>query len=333
MRSRTEETGATRGEGRRVDNNAVRLEVQVVGRVDLAVDVLGLGLRRTDGEDFPVTHAGAHLRLHLASGLERNYSLVGVPGRHQRLDIAVQLAADSRGGSKEVFGLHEGDTLHVGLPPNSFELADDEEDYLLLAGGIGITPIWSMIQHLEATERSWRLHYAAGSEARAAFLNELCALEAARPRRVHLAFSDAGDRLDLAALSASAGPRTGVYCCGPHRFVSAFRDAAGDLAERAHVEDFTPAEVAAGGFDVELATSGLTLFVPDGSSILDVVLEAGLEPDYSCMSGTCGSCETTVLSGVPEHRDLVLGEQEREANTSMMICCSGCRSGPLVLDL
>lgn len=299
----------------------------------VAHDVLGLGLRRCDGADFPLVTAGAHVTLALPSGLQRQYSVVNGPGPTQELFITVQLQQDGRGGSKEVFAMTAGTRLSVSAPVSTFALVEADESHLLIAGGIGITPIWSMVQHAEDQGRPWELHYGARSEECAAFVPQLRELERRRPGRVHFAFSDEGQRLDLDAVVASAGPGTGLYCCGPERITQALLECATRRGRRAHLEDFTVAEAAEGGFPVTLARTGTTVHVPEGGTVLEAVLEAGVEVEYSCMSGTCGTCRSVVLSGEPDHQDYFLSDEEKEAGDTMLICCSGCRRGPLVLDL
>lgn len=306
----------------------------VVERIaPLAEDVLGLDFRRAGGQPFPNLVPGGHALVRLPSGLERSYSFVNAPAETRFVSIAVQLARDSRGGSKEMFSLRRGDAARLSLPATTFGLGSESSHHVLLAAGIGITPAWSMIQQLEVTRQSWELHYGARSPERAAFAAELRALERRSPDRVHLALSSEGNRLDIGAIVVAAGPSAEFYCCGPHDFIQDFRHAASDRGERAHLEDFTPADTAEGGFDIELARSGLKLWVPTGSTILDAVLAAGVDADYSCKDGTCGSCEVDVLSGEPSHRDHVLTDEEHESNATMMICCSGRRSGQLVIDL
>ena len=308
------------------------VEIVITRIEDLAEGVRELWLSRCNGEPFAPTVPGDSIRLSLPSGLERNYSLVGAAGIHDELAIAVALHTDGLGGSKEVFTLVPGDKVAV-RPGTSFGLDDSDESCVFFAGGIGITPIWSMIQACEASGRPWQLYYAAKRPERAAFLAELTDLEQRRGGRVHLAFSEHGDRLNLASILADVGEGAGVYGCGPHVFVEAFTAASQHLGARSHREDFSAATVASGGFEVQLARTGRSVFVPDGSSILEVLLDEGLEPDYSCMSGTCGTCQIAVLAGVPDHQDFVLTDDEKLSNTTMMICCSGCRSGSLVLDI
>ena len=308
-------------------------DVEVAGVERLAEGVRGLRLQAVDGRQLPAPEPGSHLHVRLPSGLERDYSLVNAPAPCEELLIAVKLEADGRGGSTEVFALREGDRLHVTEQANTFALDAGDAAHVFLAGGIGITPIWCMVQHAEHTGQPWRLHYGARSADAAPYLSELAALEAAAPGRVHLAFSDRGEHLDIAAVVASVAPGEGLYCCGPDRIVDGCRQASTALGDRAHFEDFSVAEVAEGGYEVGLARSGRTVFVPDGSSILDVVLEEGLEIEYSCMSGTCGTCQVPVLSGVPDHQDYFMTDEEKAAGDRMMICCSGRASGTLVIDL
>ena len=318
-----------------MDTVTETVRARVESTTPLAERVVQLVLRREDGLPFTGIAAGAHVGVALPSGTRRTYSLVNAPGVDEHVMIAVQREEAGRGGSNEACDLRPGESVTVDGPRNHFALDPADEESVLVAGGIGITPIWCMVQHLEAEGRRWQLHYGARSRARAAFLPELEQLEAAGPGRVHLAFSDEDGRLDIPAIVDSAGPGTGVYCCGPQQIVERFREASAHLGDMAHLEDFTVAEVSDGGFEVELSRSGRTLTIADGSSILDAVLEAGVdpEPEYSCMSGTCGTCETQVLDGEPDHRDYFLTDEEKAVGDRMMICCSGSRSARLVLDL
>jgi vanillate O-demethylase ferredoxin subunit len=249
------------------------------------------------------------------------------------IEIAVKNEVSGRGGSRELCALACGTDVEVSPPENSFALDPGDSAAVLVAAGIGITPLWSMIASLEEQGRLWRLHYASRSPAHCAFRAELEALEAAAPGRVHFAFSDLGQRLNLAEIVAAVGPDEGIYCCGPDRITHEFSTLTSHLGARAHLEDFTVAEVAAGGYEVVLARSGQTLTIEDGGTILDAVLEAGIEPEYSCMSGTCGSCEVAILEGEATHEDFYLSEDEKALNDRMMICCSGSRGKRLVIDL
>jgi vanillate O-demethylase ferredoxin subunit len=286
------------------------------------------------GAPLPPFAAGAHITLHLPGGLSRSYSLTNAPAERARYVLAVNRDGASRGGSRY---LHEvarvGQVLRADPPRNLFELDESAERSVLMAGGIGITPIRCMIRRLEALGRDWRLHYCARHPDAAAFLHEL----ADDPRvRTYFGGPSAPGRLDIAATLASIPGNAHVYCCGPVSMLDEFRKHAAALpAQRVHFEHFSPAEPPAldGGFRVRLARSGRTIQVPAGRSILQSLLDAGEQPPHSCGQGVCGSCETAVVAGTPEHRDQVLSEAERASGKTMMICCSGSRDAELVLDL
>jgi ferredoxin-NADP reductase len=204
---------------------------------------------------------------------------------------------------------------------------------VLFAGGIGITPIWCMVQRLEELGRSWTLHYACRSRADMAFLS---ALEAMAGAQFHFDDESGGKFLDVGALVAAAPKDAHLYCCGPTPMLKAFETATANRPrEQVHIEYFTPKQEAAksGGFTVELARSGKEFVIPEGKIILQVLLDAGVDVDYSCELGICGACEQRVISGEPEHRDAILTEEEQASNTKVMICCAGCKSERLVLDL
>ena len=310
--------------------------VRVRALRDLAHDVRLVELECPQQRGFAPFEPGSHVRLTLPSGRERSYSLVNSPDESEHLRVAVHLSGETRGGSREVFSLAVGDALQVTGPIEDFRLDDDAGDHLFIAGGIGITPLWSMIQHLERDGGAWALHYAVTTPERAAFVAELTALERAHPGRLHVYASSERERLDLADVVALAGSNTAVYCCGPDRIVSEFRSVSKHLGTRARVEDFSVAELATHSIDglaVRLERSDVDLMVPQGTSILDAVLDQGVNVEYSCMSGTCGSCLTRVLSGVPDHQDYFLSDEEKELGDQMLICSSGAVVGPLVLDL
>lgn len=286
-------------------------------------------------QGLPPVTAGAHIDLHLPNGMIRSYSLVNPPGERHRYVITVSNDPASRGGSRFVHeGLCVGHTLTVGLPRNNFPLAEDAKQSVLIAGGIGVTPLWCMIQRLEELERPWMLYYCARTRQSAAFVEQLNAFG----ERVRFNFDqEAGGRvLDIAQVVDRTAPDTHLYCCGPTPMLKAFEKAtASRPPECVHVEYFTANEAPAtsGGFTVVLARSGQSVAVPPGKTILDTLLDQGIEVPYLCMEGSCGTCETKVLEGVPDHRDVVLSNMEKAANNIMMICCSGSKSEKLVLDL
>jgi ferredoxin-NADP reductase len=305
---------------------------------EVAHGIRALELRSLDGGDLPGFSAGAHVDLHLANGLVRSYSLVNSQDERHRYVIAVSRDANTRGGSAYVHDeLRRGDVLTIGAPRNNFPLDEAAGHSVLLAGGIGVTPLWCMIQRLAALGRSWELHYGARHRRGAAFVEALVARAEATGNPVHLYFEEEGGaRPDVAQVVAGAGADAHLYCCGPLPMLAAFEAASASRpADRIHVEYFSAREAAdrSGAFTVVLARSAVSLTVPPGKTILDALLEAGIEVAYSCGEGVCGTCETPVLEGLPEHRDLYLSRSERATNRVMMICCSGSRGERLVLDL
>ena len=312
---------------------AARLtEVQTVAR-----DTNLYTFRRLDGAPLPAYKPGAHIDLHLPNGLVRQFSLVVPDSDHESYAVGVKRDENSRGGSRYIIDeMKVGDEIKISAPRNTFPLVEDAEQVTLFAGGIGITPIWCMVQELAAHKRAWKLHYACRSRADMAFLEKL---KQFGPEFVHLHFDDeAGSVLDIAAAMAATPANAHLYCCGPNPMLKAFEAAAaGRPRSNIHVEYFTPKEEAAGaplgGFWVELARSGEEYYIPEGKKILEVLYEAGVDVDYSCELGICGACETKVISGIPEHHDSVLSEEEQASNTKVMICCAGCKTERLVLDM
>lgn len=291
-----------------------------------------------DGHLPPFT-AGSHIDLHLPEGLVRSYSLLNDPRQSDRYVIGVQADPNSRGGSRHVHEvLRPGAILRVGAPRNSFALNEEAPHSVLIAGGIGVTPLLSMIERLNALGRPWALHDAARTRARTAFTDRLARL--ANEGRGTVAFyhdgEPGGTALDIAAVVRAAPPGAHLYCCGPVPMLQAYEDAAkGRPAGHVHVEYFSAREHAAtnGGYEVVLARSGRRVSVMPGQSMLAALLDAGAGVSFACAEGVCGTCETAVLAGVPDHRDMVLTEDERAANKTVMVCCSGSKTPELVLDL
>jgi tetrachlorobenzoquinone reductase len=289
---------------------------------------------RLDGKPLPPYEPGAHIDLHLPNGLIRQYSLIEPEPEPSRYTVGVKRDPASRGGSRYVHDeLRVGKTLKISTPRNNFPLVEDAGHVILFAGGIGITPIWCMVQRLEKLGRSWTLYYACRSRSDMAFLQ---ALEGMAPAQFHFDDESAGSFIDVTAIVAEAPKDAHLYCCGPTPMLKAFENATANWPrEQVHVEYFTPKQEAdkKGGFIVELARSGQEFVIPEGKSILQVLLDAGVDVDYSCELGICGACEQRVISGEPEHRDAILTEEEQASNTKVMICCAGCKSERLVLDL
>ncbi len=317
---------------------APTLEVLLRGITYEAEGVNAYILEPVGGGALPPFTAGAHVDLHLPNGITRSYSLLNDPAERGRYVIGVHHAPESRGGSRYVHeALRVGARLTIGPPRNNFPLNEDAPHSVLIAGGIGVTPLLSMATRLESLGRSWELHYACRTRARAAFLERLAALDAGRGR-LHLTFDDeeGGRMLDLAALLASARPDAHLYCCGPLPMLDAFERAAQRRpAAQVHLEYFVPKSEAAveGGYEVVLRRSGKVVPVGPGQTMLAALLNAGASVNFSCSEGVCGTCETRVLAGLPDHRDAFLTDEEKAANGTVMPCCSGSLSPRLELDL
>jgi ferredoxin-NADP reductase len=328
-----------RAAGDQVRTEAYELQVWAI-RLE-AEDTISIVLRDPDGADLPTWSPGAHLDLILPSGLIRQYSLCGSPRDRKTYRVAVLREQNGRGGSAELHSLPlVGRSLKVRGPRNHFELKDSPS-YLFIAGGIGITPILAMIADLPP-EAAWTLYYGGRSRRTMAFVDELTAIGG---DRVHLVPEDEKGRLDLGRVLAGVGAETAIYCCGPAGLLRAVEERRNLLAPDAelYVERFTsageprmPAEAGGGDdteFVVELRRSQLVLTVPADRTLLSVIRDVLPEVAYSCEEGYCGTCETGVLAGIPDHRDELLSDEERAANTTMMTCVSRARSDRLVLDL
>lgn len=303
----------------------------VLEKKELVADgVVLLTLRGADGAELPGWTPGAHVDLHLGADLVRQYSLCGDPADRSGYQLAVLREPAGRGGSAHVHDvLAEGDTVRVAGPRNHFALVDAPR-YLFVAGGIGITPILPMVAEVAGAGRDWRLVYGGRTRTSMAFGAEL---SRRHPGAVALHPMDETGLLDLPALLAEPAAGTAVYCCGPEGLLAAVEEQC--PPEVLHVERFSP-KAGAGpreAFEVELAGSGTVLTVPAERSILEVVEESGVPVLSSCQEGTCGTCETAVLGGVPDHRDSLLTVDEQAANDTMMICVSRSCSARLVLDI
>ena len=304
-----------------------------------ADDIVGIELRPVDGVAFPAFTAGAHIDLHLPNGLVRSYSLLNTPGETHRYVVAVLKDKASRGGSRCVHqDLRVGMTLPISAPRNNFQLHEDAGHSVLVAGGIGVTPILGMARRLKALGKPFELLYFARSRASAAFIAELEALGV--PAYWH--FDDErGAPPDLKALLGRRPVEAGThyYACGPAVMLDAFEAVCAELGHtNAHIERFSAVEVAASSdaqavYTVDLQRSGKTFTITPEKSLLNTLLDAGIDVPFSCSEGICGTCETKVVSGIPDHRDSVLSAKEKATNKSMMVCVSGCKSSALVLDL
>jgi vanillate O-demethylase ferredoxin subunit len=319
--------------------SATRL-LRVTARVHETDDIVTFDLADPAGLDLPPFTAGAHIDTEVGPGLTRQYSLLNDPAERHRYQIGVLKDPHSRGGSVAMHGLREGDFVPVTGPRNHFPLHAAPHYALLLAGGIGITPLLSMARQRHREGQDFALHYCARSPAQAAFIPALQSSGFAD--LVHFHFDNAGDaqRLDLAAVLAALPADTHVYVCGPGGFMGWCLDtaaAAGIAEARLHREYFKAAEpdvkATETPFQVKLASSGKILDIPADASILKILRANGVNLPASCESGVCGTCLTGVLAGMPDHRDVYLTKQEREAGDVIMPCCSRAISPLLVLDI
>jgi len=302
----------------------------VVGGTGLLADgVRGVRLVPLGGAELPPWSPGAHLTLQLPGGDTRQYSLCGDPAERGFYEIAVLRDPHSRGGSAWVHDtLKPGMTVSVWEPRNHFPLVHAAQ-YLFVAGGIGITPIRSMIESLPA-RRDWWLLYLGRTRSSMADLPEL--LEAYPQQVLVYARDEHPDRLDVASVVRRLGGE--VYCCGPESLIDAVRSAS--EAGHFHAEHFVPVSrppIIAAPLEIECSRSGVRMTVPPDRSVLDVLEENRIPMVASCRRGVCGSCETRVLAGVPEHRDSVLDDAEKDELGVMCPCVSRAAGGSLVLDL
>jgi ferredoxin-NADP reductase len=302
-----------------------------------AKGVVVLDLAHPENEDLPRWEPGAHIDLFLDDGLTRQYSLCGDPRDSGVWRVGVLLDPNSRGGSRYVHqNLNEGATVRVRGPRNHFPLVDAQH-YRFIAGGIGITPIFAMIEAAQRSGNDWTLLYGGRTRASMAFAAELTERY---PERVTVWPQDERGLLDLESLFKDPEDNTLVYCCGPEALLGAVEQhrahwPAGIL----HIERFAakaPAAEAAGAldqFEVVCQRSGVTFKITPDQSILEVLEEAGIPILGSCYEGVCGTCEARVLGGTPDQRDSVLTDAEKAAGEVMLICVSRSRTERLVLDL
>lgn len=315
------------------------IEVQVAARTIETADICSYELTSIDGQPLPAFTAGAHIDVHLPDGLVRQYSLCNHPEERHRYLIGVLKDPSSRGGSRS---LHEqiqpGARLLISEPRNLFALAPTAGGSLLFAGGIGITPILCMAEHLAQSGAAFALHYCARSRDRAAFVERLELSPYAD--RVFLHFDEEPvTALDAVRVLASPSADLHLYVCGPGGFMQhilATAKAQGWQEANLHREYFAAAPIdttADGRFSVKLASSGQVFEVPADRSVVQVLESHGIEVPISCEQGVCGTCLTRVLEGVPDHRDMFLTEAEQACNDQFTPCCSRSRTPLLVLDL
>jgi vanillate O-demethylase ferredoxin subunit len=315
------------------------LSVRVNRKHREAEDIFSFELTDIDGRQLPRFTAGAHIDIQLPNGLTRQYSLCNSPAEQHRYLIAVLRDPKSRGGSVMMHDVvNEGDIVGISEPRNCFPLAPARQT-ILLAGGIGVTPILCMAEHLQQSGNAFEMHYCSRSETRSAFRERIAASAFASNVRFYFDDGPGAQPLDARAVLRNAAADAHVYVCGPSGFIDHILGAARDHGideSRLHREYFGAAPANAAGeapFEVELARTGKVVSIPAHRSIVEVLADHGVSVPTSCEQGVCGTCLTRVLGGTPDHRDTYLTDEERSANEQCTPCCSRSRSPRLVLDL
>jgi vanillate O-demethylase ferredoxin subunit len=316
--------------------------------IDLIVSRIGsetplirtVELRPPQGGALPGWEPGAHLKVRLPDGDSRSYSLVNLSTARACVSpefylLGVRLEDPSKGGSRFMHGLAPGDRVSVTAPTNNFRLEPCPARVTLVAGGVGITPIASMIAHLVGEGRPFQAFYAGRSESDLAFRAELAALGGDWLSFHH---DDRSGVFDIKPVMAALEADEPIYVCGPRPMIDAAIATAAALGwppGRLRFEIFAAAEPQAGdhAFEVVLSSSGRSFTIPPDKSILDVLIDAGIDPMFDCKRGDCGICQTRVLEGMPDHRDYILSDSERAAGKLMQICVSRAKTPRLVLDL
>ena len=311
--------------------------LRVAAAGEIATGVFRYELRDSAGADLPPFTAGAHVTVWVPSGGTRCYSLANDPAERDRYVIAVKREENGRGGSRSLVDrTHKGDLIPVSAPANLFPLPPKAREFIFVAGGIGITPILAMAQHLNTTGVDrYHLYYLTRSPAMTPFLDELRASEFAGKVTVHHDNGEPDRAFDLWPLFERP-TSAHIYCCGPQALMDAVRDMTGHWPSNAvHFESFTNAQAAPRvddvPFAVRLARSGDVVTVPAHVTIMDALRAHGCRVASSCETGTCGTCRTRLLAGIADHRDMVLTDDERADN--IMVCVSRAKSAELMLEM
>ncbi len=315
------------------------ITVKVVGKVNEAVDICSFELASADGAALPSFSAGSHIDVHVNQQITRQYSLCNDPSDTDRYLICVLRDAQSRGGS---IGMHDGvkvgDLLQISAPKNHFPLVPAERS-LLFGGGIGVTPILCMAERLAAAGANFHMHYCTRSADRTAFLERIKSSAFSQHVDFHFDAGPAEQKLDLAGLIAAPAAGTHLYVCGPTGFIDHVVNTAKTLgwdSSQVHFEYFGAAPQDAthdSQFEVQIASTGAVYAVPADRTVVQVLIENGVDVSVSCEQGVCGTCITRVLGGTPDHRDVYFTDDEHAMNDQFTPCCSRSKSELLVLDL
>ena len=315
------------------------IDVTIASKTMLTQDIAGFELTPVNGGNLPSFTAGAHIDVHLSTDMVRQYSIWNHPSETHRYCLGVLNEKDGRGGSAKMHELAAGDTLKISPPRNNFELSSAAKKSVLFAGGIGITPILGMAQKLNEQGADFTLHYCARSAEAMAFRDFINASDFSDKVQLHFDNGPEDQKLDFDALKQCPEDGTHLYVCGPTGFMDAVLDNAKDAwpSNSLHREYFSvdtlESDGTDGNFKIQLNSTGDVLEVPADKSIVEVLMEVGIEIPTSCEQGICGTCITPVLQGTPDHRDLVLTEEEHADNDQMTLCCSRAVTDLLVLDL
>lgn len=303
-----------------------------------AKNVVVVELQHPDQKPLPEFTPGSHLEVYLPNGMIRHYSLLNHADERHRYVIAVGLVSEGRGGSQFIHqSLRVNDLLEVSAPRNHFGLVP-ADSYCFIVGGIGITPILSMLRWCIAHDKKWRLFYSVRSKQRAAFAEELAALSNGQ---VHFHYTDekAGQYLDISQIVQGVQDNEHIYCCGPLGLMQSVKEQTAQIKNRVHFEWFDAptvqprADTVLDQFTVKLKQSNKEIQVLSDQSILDALELEGYDIPFSCRAGICRTCETSVCAGTPEHLDMILSDEEKALNNTMLICISRAKTSVLELDL
>ncbi len=316
------------------------LSVRVARKAVEATDICTFELEDPSARSLPPFSAGSHIDVHTPGGVVRQYSLCNDPRESHRYLIGVLRDPSSRGGSQAMHErVNEGDALQISEPKNHFQLAHGAQRSILVAGGIGVTPILCMAERLSHAGSDFEMHYCTRSRERTAFYQRIRQSAFANHVAFHFDDGPPDQRLDMASLLASPDPGTHLYVCGPTGFMDALIGGArqrGWPDDRVHREYFAAivqTSASDGEFDVKIASSGKVIRIPNDKTVVQALAASGVEILTSCEQGVCGTCLTRVLEGEPEHRDSYLTDEERAKNDQFTPCCSRAKSAMLVLDL
>lgn len=314
------------------------IEVEIVAVVKEAEEVIGLELADIEGHLLPEFTAGSHIDVHIADGLVRQYSLCGDPSDRNRYYLGVLLEENSRGGSKAIHDdFYVGKRILISRPVNKFNLIENSDRSILLAGGIGVTPLISMAHRLYALGLDFEFHYCVRSRDRAAFYDLLRQSNFKDSVTVHFDDGDQDQRFSLDDILDNLKQGTHFYICGPSGFIDFIQNGLTKVGwpdQQVHFENFgADVDVSGDSFVVKALKSNKTVVVEEGETIVAALARVGIEVDVSCEQGICGECLTPVISGRPDHRDMYQTDEEKSTDSQMTLCCSRALTDELTLDL